>query len=396
MEQAGWKKVIYLVCMIQIFAGIAMIGVLSFIPLFLSEIGVTDPGEAALWAGLISGVTPLMTAIAAPFWSIQADRRGPKFAMSAILTVGALCALACSFVTSPFQMLALRTVQGLVGGFVPIGLALVARVTPEEKTSWAMGYFQAAMVMGIMFGPLVGGVIADFFGYRMPFVIFGIMSLACLAAVRLFLPPLPGKGAEHKASALKQMVFFLKIPRVRLMTFMQFLCNFGITGIGPILPLYVKDMAGGEADMVATVVGFIIFIAGGTSALASLNAGNMTARFKIQRILIGATFFVGFTFIMQYMMHSVMGLGFFRGITGLGMGLIAPCTNTILIRSVPEEKKTLVFGTVSSIFLLGNVVGPVFSGALAMSFGYASVFWSTAAAFIGASFLLLWNFRKEL
>lgn len=396
MKQANWKKVVYLVCMIQVFAGISMIGVVSFIPLFLSEIGITDPGEAAFWAGLISGVTPFMIAFSAPFWSLQADRRGPKFVMSIILTSVSLSALGCAFVTSPVQILALRTIQGLVGGFVPIGLAIVAGVTPEEKTSWAMGYFQAAMVMGIMFGPLVGGMIADFLGYRMPFVAFAALSLLCLVAVWLFLPPLPGKTGKKKESAVKEMLFFLKIPRVRLMTFMQFLCNFGITGIGPILPLYVKDMAGGTTDMVATVVGFIIFIAGGASALASLNVGNMTSRFKIHRILIGATLFVGFTFIMQYMMNSVIGLGFFRGVTGLGMGLIAPCTNTILAKSVPPDKRTIVFGTVSSIFLMGNVAGPVFSGALAMSFGYASVFWSTAAAFIGAALLLVWNFRNEL
>lgn len=396
MEESNCKKVVYLVCMIQVFAGISMIGVMSFIPLFLSEIGVSDPGEAAFWAGLVSGVTPFMIAFSAPFWSIQADKRGPKAVMSVILAVGAMSALGCAFVTSPWQILALRTLQGLVGGFVPIGLAIVARVTPEERTSWAMGYFQASTVMGIMFGPLVGGVVADSLGYRMPFIVFAMLSLASLIAVRLFLPALPGKGDKKSQSAIKQMIFFLKIPRVRLMTFMQFLCNFGITGIGPILPLYVKTMsAGPAADVVATVVGFIIFISGGCSAMASLNVGNMTSRFKIHRILIGATLFVGFTFIMQYMMNSVIGLGFFRGVTGLGMGLIGPCTNTILSQSVPADKRTLVFGTVSSIFLMGNVAGPVFSGALAMSFGYAAVFWSTAAAFIGASFLLMWNFRNE-
>ena len=71
----NWKHVIYLVCAIQIGAGISMMGIMSFLPLFLSELGITDPGEAAFWAGIIIGVTPFMIAFSAPFWSIQADRR---------------------------------------------------------------------------------------------------------------------------------------------------------------------------------------------------------------------------------------------------------------------------------------------------------------------------------
>ena len=41
----NWKHVIYLVCAIQIGAGISMMGIMSFLPLFLSELGITDPGE---------------------------------------------------------------------------------------------------------------------------------------------------------------------------------------------------------------------------------------------------------------------------------------------------------------------------------------------------------------
>lgn len=62
-KNTGWKRIVYLMCAIQVGAGIAMIGVMAFLPLFLGEIGVTDAGEAAFWAGLISGVTPFMIAL---------------------------------------------------------------------------------------------------------------------------------------------------------------------------------------------------------------------------------------------------------------------------------------------------------------------------------------------
>ena len=40
-RNTGWKRIVYLMCAIQVGAGIAMIGVMAFLPLFLGEIGVT-------------------------------------------------------------------------------------------------------------------------------------------------------------------------------------------------------------------------------------------------------------------------------------------------------------------------------------------------------------------
>lgn len=392
-----WKRIVYLCCAIQIGAGISLVGVMSFLPLFLSELGIHDSGDAAFWAGLITGVTPLMIALSSPFWSLQTAKRGSRTMMSFVLASVTGCILLSGITTAPWQLLLLRAVQGLVGGFVPIGLATVSAVTPEEKTSWSMGCFQAATVCGFMFGPLLGGLIADYLGYRMPFFIFGSLSFCCLVAVRRVMPRMRGmtKKAEKKESAWTQILYFMRIPRVRIMTFLQFLCNFGITGIGPILPLYIKQEIGGETEMVATVVGMIIFLAGGFSAMSSLHVGKVTKRFRIHRVLLFSTVFVGATFVLQYAASSVYGLGFWRAVTGIGMGFIAPCTNTILAKSVPPEKRTIVFGVVSSFFLLGNVAGPVCSGIIAGWFSYPAVFWTTAVTFWGAAALIYLNFRND-
>ena len=81
---------------------------------------------------------------------------------------------------------------------------------------------------------------------------------------------------------------FLAIPRVRLLVVMQFLCNFGITGIGPILPLYIKHYMQVNDDFVATIVGVIIFGAGLFSALASISIGRITKWMSMPNILLTA------------------------------------------------------------------------------------------------------------
>ena len=383
----NWKRIVYTMAAIQIGTGISIIGVVAFIPLFLtSELGVTDPGEAAFWAGLISGVTPFFVAIAAPFWSMQADRRGPRFALSMILLILGVVIALMYFTRSPVELLILRMIQGMSGGFVAVGMSLVMNVTPKKQLTWAMGVFQASMVMGVMFGPLVGGMIADTLGYRMPFVIFCALSFLCLVAVRLMVPKQIGlEQARKKEPFMKQLSYFMKNPVVRLMVMLQFLCNCGMTGIGPILPLYIKEMMGGDAMAVATIVGIIIFIAGATSVTSSLNVSRLSVRISMPKILIFASLVTGVNFIFQYLMPEVWTLGFMRGLTGFSLGMIMPLANTILAQSVPAEKRTMVVGFSTSFSLMGNVAGPMASGAIAMQWGYGMVFWSTAFCFFLAA-----------
>ena len=391
----NWKRIVYTMAAIQIGTGISIIGVVAFIPLFLtSELGVTDPGEAAFWAGLISGVTPFFVAIAAPFWSMQADRRGPRFALSMILFILGVVIAWMYFTRSPVELLILRMIQGMSGGFVAVGMSLVMNVTPKKQLTWAMGVFQASMVMGVMFGPLVGGMIADTLGYRMPFVIFCALSFLCLVTVRLMVPKQIGlEQARKKEPFMKQLSYFMKNPVVRLMVMLQFLCNCGMTGIGPILPLYIKEMMGGDAMAVATIVGIIIFVAGATSVTSSLNVSRLAARISMPKILIFASLVTGVNFILQYLMPEVWTLGFMRGLTGFSLGMIMPLANTILAQAVPAEKRTMVVGFSTSFALMGNVAGPMASGAIAMQWGYGMVFWSTAFCFFLAA-MVIYRERK--
>ena len=386
---SSWKRIIYLICTIQVGGGITIIGVLSFLPLFLAELGLHDPGKAAMWAGLVSGVTPCMVALSAPYWSRKANQLGPRKVMMFILFTLMVTVGACAFTQTPWQLLMLRILQGVVGGYVPIGLAIIILITPEDKVPWAMGLYQASMVMGLVFGPLMGGLAADLLGYRAPFIMFSALTGFCMLGIYLFMPNLQ---FEHKVDAresqLSLIKSFLVIPRVRLLVGLLFLCNFGITGIGPILPLYIKHYMHMNDEFVATIVGIIIFGAGLFSALASISIGKITERLTMPRIIFTATWAVGTLFILQYIMPSIWGLGIFRAIAGFFMGFITPIANTLISKAVPIERRGIVFGAVSSVAMMGNVLGPVLSGMIARAFGYGAVFWSTAAIFFVAALFI--------
>ena len=103
---------------------------------------------------------------------------------------------------------------------------------------------------------------------------------------------------------LENFRYFLSNPLIRLMILMQFLVNFGLTGIGPILPLYIKQMSG-NSPMVATLAGVILFAAGLTSALSSMSVGKLSSRIPHAKLLLGSTVVTGVLFIIQYWAPNV-------------------------------------------------------------------------------------------
>ncbi len=381
-----WKRILWMIAVLQVGSGIAIIGVVSFIPLFLtSELGVADAGEAAFLSGIISGITPFFVAFATPFWAVQANRFGHKTILLILTAILGFVVFWMYFARTPTELLILRILQGVSGGAGAVAMATVMNATPKDKLPWALGVFQASMVMGFMFGPLAGGVIADLFGYRMPFLVFGMITMLCLVGAFVFLPNQETENGKRPESLWSNVGYFFGNPVVCLMVMLQFLCNVGLTGIGPILPLYIKGMMGGDAMAVASVVGAIIFIAGGTSVCASLTVPRLTEHFSMTNIIFCAVFVTGVNFILQYLMPTVTLLGMMRGLVGLSFGVVMPIANTILAAAVPAERRTVILGLAQSFALMGNVVGPFASGAIAMQFGYASVFWSTAVCLFAAA-----------
>jgi len=49
-----------------------------FLPLYVKELGVTDPAEIAVWSGVLMAVTPGLAGLLGPLWGRLADRVGRK------------------------------------------------------------------------------------------------------------------------------------------------------------------------------------------------------------------------------------------------------------------------------------------------------------------------------
>jgi DHA1 family multidrug resistance protein-like MFS transporter len=86
---------------------------------------------------------------------------------------GAFFVILMAFSKNVYQLFFLRILQGIFGGTIGASTALVATVVPESSLGFSFSLLYTTIYLGSSIGPLVGGVIANYFGYRITLIFAG-------------------------------------------------------------------------------------------------------------------------------------------------------------------------------------------------------------------------------
>jgi MFS family permease len=138
-----------------------------------------DLGASLTFIGILASFTGLSTAIfsvPSGLWSDRVGRRIP-------LTFGLLCYSAASFLytfaTNPYHLLPARFLAGLAQcSTFPIGFAYASEVENPSSRKWAIGLYMTSMGAGFTVGPVLGGWIAQFWGYKLSYYSASLVALA--------------------------------------------------------------------------------------------------------------------------------------------------------------------------------------------------------------------------
>src|SRR5215212_6532805 len=166
--QPGWNTTLYAVWAGQLLALIGFSSRVPFLPFYLDDLGVSDISGQALWSGAINAAGAAAMAITAPIWGLLADRYGRKPMLLRGLFGGAGVVM-MGFASSPWQLLELRVLEGILTGTVAAATALIATSAPKRRLGYALGMVQTAVFAGAAAGPLFGGYAYDRIGPRATF-----------------------------------------------------------------------------------------------------------------------------------------------------------------------------------------------------------------------------------
>jgi MFS transporter, DHA1 family, tetracycline resistance protein len=341
------------------FAGFGL--VIPLLPFWAEHLGANPLG-----VGLILTVYALAQFLFTPILGSLSDRYGRRRIILVSLCIEvvsfALTALASSL---PLLLLA-RLVGGIGASNIGSAQAVVSDVTPPGKRAAGMGAIGAAIGMGFVVGPALGGLLASH-GQLTPFWIAMCMALVNALLVFFFLPET--RKREGNERALRQGLGILFSSWGKVMTrraiaslvLVNLLYTLAFTGMETVFPLLTQKNFGWAAAQngyVFTYVGLIIVLMQG--GLVRL----LVRRWGEGNLMLFGLFLLGLGLLMLIWSNSLALILIALGILSIGDGAVTPTSSAVLSLLTPAQEQGEILGFSQGLGGLGRTIGPIIAGAL--------------------------------
>jgi MFS family permease len=380
-----WQRNLW-VCVFGSFTTIvAMTLLLPFLPLYVEQLGVSDHAAIVQWSGVAYGATFLTAAMFAPLWGRLGDQYGRKLMLIRASLGMAVAMSLIGLSQNVYQLVGLRLLAGLLGGYSSGSMVLVATQTPRAQTAWALGMMSSGVMAGNLAGPLIGGVLPPLIGIRMTFLAAGAIIFVAFLATTFLIREEP---RPRRSGTVKHKAGFASVPNkapVIAMLATGMLLMFANMSIEPIITVYVAQIVPDPAH-VTIVAGLVMSAAALGSILSASRLGKLADRIGHWTVIVGCLLVCAALLIPQAFVAAGWQLIALRFLMGLSLGGLLPCVATVIRHNVPERNAGSILGYSTSSQYVGQVAGPLAGGFVGGHFGMRAVFLGTSVLMATGAF----------
>jgi DHA1 family tetracycline resistance protein-like MFS transporter len=361
---------LYLVIFIA-FIGYAMM-VNFFVPLFMNNDGFLPTGASlalrTTTVGVLLAIYPAGQFFGAPVVGAISDRYGRKPVLLASLALALVC-YALIAVAIATRQLVLLGIGCLIGGLsesnIAIAQSAIADVARPEDRGRLFAYVYSACSLGYIAGPLLGGQIAEHFGYEIPFwivsALLGATLLWTLWGFRETHAPEGDKPLDYGTTFSNLLTVFTDRPirRLYLINFLFYLTLFGYFRVIIIYMVARWHMAA----QVSTAYYSYMAVMSMTASL--LLTGPLLSRFGAKRLAYVSAILAGLGMIVIVLPPDAISLVFTAGPTSLiGTLTLASCA-TLLSSAVSGDRQGRVMGNNQALQVGAEAAGAALGGVIA-------------------------------
>jgi DHA1 family tetracycline resistance protein-like MFS transporter len=334
----------------------------------------------------------------APYWGRLSDRMGRKPVIMICLAGAAVSYVMLAFASALWMIFVARGFAGAMAGNFGVASAMMADITTPQNRARGMGLIGSAFGLGLVLGPLLGGLLAvDGDSFTLPCIVAGGMSVLAVVAAALFLPESlsaekrAANSANQKGGQQGSVIQMLRATGNRMLVFQYTLHNAFVSSATYIFPLWAGDVLGWNAREVGIVFGVqgaVMVILQGVVLGPAVNAvGEVRLlRLGLTTCLIGLMIAV-FADTAPYMVAATI-------IALSGTTLCMPLLNTIISHSTPAEVRGRMMGTTGAASSWGRVAGPLIAGTNLAFFGYSGA-WIGCIFIVFFYFLWAWSLQER-
>ncbi len=333
------------------------------------------------YIGLVTGIFSLMQFIFSPFWGRLSDIYGRK-----PIIIFSLFGNVCSYILlglvfngtlqSPELLLFARAMAGFFSANIGAAMAYIADVTPPHERSKGMGLIGAAFGLGFIFGPFMGGILANRFDYSTPvFLSAGLSLLALVCTIFLLNESLT---AELKAKAKQKISRFnwhkikevLFHPQIGFLILLYFIAVFAISNIFSTFQLFAESTNGFSYDV--EQVSYLFAYSGTIGALTQgVFIRQLLKKFNERKIFIAGNFLMGIGLgTIPFANHELPFLLASIFCMSAGNGLILPIGLSLISKFVKPQEQGEVLGMNQSLASLARFIGPFWGGIVYQHLGF--------------------------
>lgn len=371
MSLPYYRRNLYVLWVATFLVSASWTQVIPFLPLFLSQLGVTE--GLNFWSGIVVSAHFVSSMFMLPVWGKLADRYGRKpMLVRAGLSLSVIYTLT-SFSTEAWHVALLRFLNGALTGFIPMSTALIGTNTPPQFATRFVASLQTSSAAGTIIGPVIGGTLAGLFGVKGGLIASGVLVFISTLLALFFVEERhqPVEQAK-KTSIVADVRTAITSPVMVVVLLVSMIGQAASTSVQPILVLHIEEMLGMGAQPLLT--GMIMAIPGIAFVFSATRWVALMHKMTVQRLITLAFVGTGFGYIAS---GAVTTIGLFAPVLFVASVFVAafrPVGAALITSGVDADFRGRAFALQTSSTTMGALFGPLIAGLIADHFGRQAVF----------------------
>jgi len=277
-------------------------------------------------------------------------------------------------------------------------MTVLADITTRETRGRAMSLYQGALLVGQSFGPTVGGLVGEHWGFRAPFFAYAILSLLAGLWALVAMPETRTTAAEQAqagspeaaaecapeplwscARSLMRDPSFLLISMIMFMTF--FTRSGSQSNVLPLFAAFGLSLTTSQIGVTMTVIA--------VANLVTLNwSGSLSDKLGRKAVIVPASILAGLSLVVFTFSHSYAFFLFSGVLFGVSTGLAGPAPAAYVADLAKPGRTAVTLSLSRTISDVGMAIGPVFLGWIVDRFSYSAALITNALIYVvvGAAF----------
>jgi len=341
---------------------VVMLGFGMIIPIlpFLVE----EFGGSGIAMGMLMAIFSLMQFVFSPLWGELSDRYGRKPLLILGTLGNGLTMIGFALSSSLETLYLFRALGGILSSAtLPTAMAFIGDSTQEDERGAGMGIIGAAMGVGMVLGPGIGGMLGNT-SLQAPFFLSAALSILAMALIWFLLPEsLPSAKRttarqRFRGPQLKAMWLALFGP-IGFLFVLAFIHNFALTNFEGIFAYYAEIRFGYGSQ----IIGMILTIIGLTSAVVQgVLTGIATRKWGDVAVVKASLFASIFGFLLMLTAYNLFTVILMTSLFILSNAMLRPAVSSLISKRA-DTGQGMAMGMNNAFMSMGRVVGPLWAGA---------------------------------